>query len=215
MIAGAVIGIMFAIQDIVHEDNVSNYHLIFAATCLALLINFSIWLYLSSNYKRIKSSFLQAAAAQWVSNLYETMGIITGFVVAYLMQHHANPTIAKFAPYTDPVMAIILSLLILKIPVKLYKESLIDLLDANPGKDISSEIMSYTKNELKEKFNLQSKIEIKLRKAGRGMFLVLFFNVPGSYSFERVHEITQTLTDGICHSIKNIISVNFHITTVN
>jgi len=215
MIAGAVIGIMFAIQDILHEDNVKNYLLIFASTCLVLLINFSIWIYLYLNYKKIRSSFLKAAAMQWVSNLYETIGIICGFSIAYLTQHYANPSLAKLAPYVDPAMAIILSLFILKIPVKLYKESLVDLLDANPGKEISEEIKGIAENVLKEKFDLESKIEIKLRKAGRRMFLVLFFNVPKSYSFERVQLIMQTLNDTISRRFKNILSVDYNITTLN
>jgi len=97
--------------------------------------------------------------------------------------------------------------------VKLYRESLVDLLDANPGKTISEEIALYAKNVLKEKLNLESKVEIKLRKAGRGMFLLLSFNVPGSYSFERVQGIMRTLNDAICNNFQNVISVNFHITT--
>ena len=129
------------------------------------------------------------------------------------MQHSANQAIAKLSPYIDPAMAIILSLFILKIPVKLYKESLVDLLDANPGKTISDEITIYTKNALREKFNLESKVEIKLRKAGRGMFLILCFNVPASYSFEQVQGIMRTLNDAICAGFQNVISVNFHITT--
>jgi len=213
MIAGAMIGIMFAIQDIIHEDDVKNYFLIFTTTCVVLFINFSIWLYLYFNYRRIKSPFLKAAAMQWLSNLYETVGIIGGFFISYLMQHSANQAIAKLSPYIDPAMAIILSLFILKIPVKLYKESLVDLLDANPGKNISDEITIYAKNVLKEKFNLESKVEIKLRKAGRGMFLILFFNVPASYSFGQVQGIMRTLNDAICGSFQNVISVNFHITT--
>ncbi len=212
MIAGAMIGIMFAIQDIIHEDNVENYFLIFTTTCVIFCINFSIWLYLYFNYRRIKSPFLKAAAMQWLSNMYETVGIIGGFFISYLMQHSANQAIAKLSPYIDPAMAIILSLFLLKIPVKLYKESLVDLLDANPGKNISDEITVYTKNVLKEQFNIERKVEIKLRKAGRGMFLILFFNVPASYSFEQVQGIMRTLKDAICASFQNVISVTFDIT---
>jgi len=213
MIAGAMIGIMFAIQDIIHEDNVKNYFLIFTATCVVLFINFFIWLYLYLNYKRIKSPFLKATAMQWLSNLYETIGIIGGFYLSYLMQHSAKPGITRLAPYVDPAMAIILSLFILKIPVKLYKESLIDLLDANPGKDISDAIAIFTKNVLEEKFDLETKVEIKLRKAGRGMFLILVFNVPVSCSFEHVQGIMQALNHDILEGFQDIISVDFHITT--
>ena len=213
MIAGAMIGIIFAIQDIIHEDNVKNYFLIFTTTGVVFFINFFIWLYLYLNYQRIKSPFLNAAALQWLSNLYEAIGIIGGFSLSYLMQHSANPGIAGLAPYVDPAMAIILSLFILKIPVNLYKESLVDLLDANPGKDISDAITIYTKNALKEKFNLETKVEIKLRKAGRGMFLILVFNVPVSYSFEHVQVIMQALNHDILDSFQDILSVDFHITT--
>jgi len=213
MIAGAMIGIIFAIQDIIHEDNVKNYFLIFTTTGVVFFINFFIWLYLYLNYQRIKSPFLNAAALQWLSNLYEAIGIIGGFSLSYLMQHSANPGIAGLAPYVDPAMAIILSLFILKIPVNLYKESLVDLLDANPGKDISDAITIYTKSALKEKFNLETKVEIKLRKAGRGMFLILVFNVPVSYSFEHVQVIMQALNHDILDSFKDILSVDFHITT--
>jgi cation diffusion facilitator family transporter len=213
MIAGAMIGIMFAIQDIIHEDNVDHYLLIFTTTCAVFFINFSIWFYLYINYKRIKSPFLKAASMQWVSNLLETIGIIGGFTISYLMQYSANPNLARLAPYVDPAMAIILSLFILKIPVKLYKESLVDLLDANPGKEISDAITLYAKHALKEKFDLESKVEIKLRKAGRGMFLILIFNVPISCPFEQVQRIMQTLNHGILGSFQDIISVDFHITT--
>lgn len=213
MIAGAMIGIMFAIQDIIHEDNVKNYFLIFTTTCLVLLINFSIWLYLYLNYKKIKSPFLKAAAMQWLSNLFETIGIIGGFFLAYLMHYSANQTLVRLSPYVDPAMAIILSLLILKIPVKLYKESLVDLLDANPGKDISDAITLYTKKALKEQYHLETNVEIKLRKAGRGMFLILIFKVPVSYSFEHVHGIMQSLHHDISRSFQDVVSVDFHITT--
>jgi len=213
MIAGAMIGILFAIQDIIHEDDVRNYLLIFTTTCVVLFIDFSIWLYLYSNYRRIKSHLLKAAAMQWLSNLFETVGIIGGFFISYLMQHSTNQAIAKLSPYIDPAMAIILSLFVLKIPVKLYKESLVDLLDANPGKNISNEITMYTKNVLKGQFNLESKVEIKLRKAGRGMFLILFFDVPAGYSFEQVQGIMRTLNDAIRGSFQNVISINVDITT--
>jgi divalent metal cation (Fe/Co/Zn/Cd) transporter len=213
MIAGAMIGILFAVQDIIHEDNVRNYFLIFTTTGVILFVNFSIWLYLYFSHRRIKSPLLKATAVQWLSNLCETVGVIGGFLISYLMEHSANQAMAKLSPYVDPVMAIILSLFILKIPVNLYKESLVDLLDANPSKTISNEIALYAKNVLKEKLNLETKVDIKLRKAGRGMFLLLSFNVPGSYPFEQVQRIMRTLNDAVSGSFQNVISVNFHITT--
>ena len=213
MIAGAMIGILFAVQDIIHEDNVRNYFLVFTTTGVVLFVNFSIWLYLYFSHRRRKSPLLRTTAVQWLSNLCETVGIIGGFFISYLMEHSANQGIAKLSPYIDPVMAIIISLFILKIPVKLYRESLVDLLDANPGKTISEEIALCVKNVLKEKLNLESKVEIKLRRAGRGMFLLLSFNVPGSYPFEQVERIMRTLNDAVSGSFQNVISVNFHITT--
>lgn len=213
MIAGATIGIMFSIQDIIHEDNVGNYFVLFSSTFILLIINLSIWFYLYTNYKRLKSSFLKAASLEWVSNLYETIGIIIGFIICYLMQHSGNNHLEQIAPYIDPAMAIILSLFILKIPIKLYKESLVDLLDANPGKEISAKIADLTEGVLKEKFNVESQVAVKLRKAGRGMFLVLSFSVPAHYPFYSVQDMMKALTDKLNAKFRNIITLNFHITS--
>jgi divalent metal cation (Fe/Co/Zn/Cd) transporter len=82
--------------------------------------------------------------------------------------------------YVDPGVCIVLSLILLRKPYDVLKESLADLVDANPyGETVNA--VEESARAVAERFGLEGLDAVRVRKAGRRMFvLVSFFEDPAA-----------------------------------
>jgi predicted Co/Zn/Cd cation transporter (cation efflux family) len=86
---------------------------------------------------------------------------------------------AQASAYVDPAVCIVLSLIFLKKPLEILRESMADLVDANPYADTVNAVEDSAR-ALAARFQLEGLEWVRVRKAGRRVFvMVSFFEHPG------------------------------------
>jgi divalent metal cation (Fe/Co/Zn/Cd) transporter len=133
LLAGACVGaIVYAVRDLLHRDPVEDAHLvvIYSGVSFALSVLFGQWMRRTG--ARIASPLVMAEAQLWIIDGWMALGVCAAFVVSMALgrigTNQANA-------YVDPVVCIVLSLILLKKPLEILRESMADLVDANPYAD--------------------------------------------------------------------------------
>ena len=209
LVAGSVIAILFAIQDIRHPDNIEAYPVALGFAAVATIISMVLWLRMKAAQTAVDSPLLKTEALTWGIAAIESIGVLAGFAVAWVLEHQPNPELQKFAPYVDPVMAVILSLAILKEPLKTYWESSSDLLDASFQSDTVKQIRERVAAVLAQRYPLISLHAVRLRRAGRKLFVHVEFVPPNDLTMVAVHSLQSEIEAAIRAARPETLLVTF------
>jgi divalent metal cation (Fe/Co/Zn/Cd) transporter len=94
------------------------------------------------------------------------------------------------AKYSDPVMALVLAAILLAPPITLLRDSVRELLDANPGESVEKPVRALVQ-EFCKKYDLPAVRRIRCRKAGRRVFVDLSFASDQFRTVAQAHLIRQ------------------------
>lgn len=178
IITTCAIAIKFAIQDIVHPEDITRYDIPAFASFLAGMVAMGMAFYLGKVAAATKSSVLKTAATQWLADGVLSFGILLGFLFGMTMRKLGYEQIA---PYVDPAMAVLLALLLMKLPIKSITLNLWELLDAAPAKDVQ-EIIHKIVDRHKAKY--AGIHRVRFRKAGKKVFLEVCFLASGALTIK-------------------------------
>ena len=165
IITTCVISIKFAIQDIIHPEDISNYYLPAAGSLVLILIAFSVFIYLKREAKQTRSAMLATASLHWLTDAIMSCGIFGGFLLGLLLQEFGYD---RITPYVDPVMAILLAIFLVYVPVRVIRRNLLELLDAAPREDLKRSIYRIVDEHTPQAFRVH---RVRIRKAGDGVFV--------------------------------------------
>lgn len=160
-----LISIKFAVQDIVHAENIHSYVIPLFAAFLGGTLAVLISIYIGLIARRTKSEVLRTASWGWLADSVFSWGIFVGFLIGLALQKLGH---AQLLPYVDPVMAIILALCLMAAPVKIVTLNVAELLDAAPPKKLREEVKQAALAAKPEAFEID---RIRLRKAGGHLFV--------------------------------------------
>lgn len=184
IIAMCVVSVKFAIQDIVHADEIHGYSLPAIATFFSGVLGFFIMIYLSAAARRTGSQMIKSASFHWLSDVVLSFGVSAGFFFGFFM-HKAGFT--RITPYIDPLMSIILALFLVRTPFKYGMHSLLELLDAAPHKDIRSRIKNAVDLYNPGSFGVQ---RLRVRKAGQKVFIDICFLAQENLTIRQAEELS-------------------------
>jgi cation diffusion facilitator family transporter len=177
LLAGACVGaIVYAVRDLLHPDPVEDAHLvvIYSGVSFALSVIFGHWMRRTG--ARIASPLVMAEAQLWIIDGWMALGVCVAFVVSMALGRIGT---TQASAYVDPVVCIVLSLIFLKKPLEILRESMADLVDANPYADTVNAVEDSAR-ALAARFQLEGLEWVRVRKAGRRVFvMVSFFEHPG------------------------------------
>ncbi|MFH1441978.1 MAG: cation diffusion facilitator family transporter [Candidatus Omnitrophota bacterium] len=165
IMATCIISVMFAVQDIIHADDIKNYYFPAIGTFLSGIIGIFIFNYFKIVARGTKSSMMQAAALHWLTDTLMSFGIFGGFFIGLLLHYFGY---LRITPYIDPVMAIILALFLVRMPAKVMINSISELLDAVPAKDICEEVKNIARKYKPQSCDIH---RVRIRKAGGKLFV--------------------------------------------
>jgi cation diffusion facilitator family transporter len=171
ILATCVISIKFAVQDIVHAENVTAYGLPVLATLLSGVIGLFIAGYLRRTARITQSQMVRATSFHWLADTALSFGVCAGFCLGFLMQTLGYD---RVTPYIDPAMAIVLALFLMGMPVKVGMHSLFELLDASPSREVSDKIGAAIALYRPQYSDL---LRLRIRKAGLKIFVDVCFAV--------------------------------------
>jgi cation diffusion facilitator family transporter len=138
--------------------------------------------------KRFKSTALAADAFHFASDIWSTLAVLMGLLLSWIgsMLH------IGWLNYADPVAAILVSLLILRLSWKLTRETSEVLLDATPG-DLRWRIL----REVSAVEGVLAVEQARVRRAGSATFADLTLALPRSFTFEHTNELVKSTTEAV------------------
>jgi len=176
--------IAYAVRDLVHPDPVDGPLLVIIYALASFVVSVVFGAYMKRVGRRVGSNLVLAEAELWIVEGWLSLGVCTAFVLAVVLSR--TPT-AEYSAYVDPVVCIVLSLILLRKPVAILKESFADLVDANPYAETTN-IVEESARGCVERYRLKAVQWVRVRKAGRRVFvLVSFLENPEESLEEREH----------------------------
>ncbi|MDD4908910.1 MAG: cation diffusion facilitator family transporter [Candidatus Omnitrophica bacterium] len=195
--ATCIFAIKFAIQDIVHAEDIKNHFLPMAATFVASILGLFITIYLKRLSGRSGSSMLRASCLHWQMDTVLSFGVCFGFLIGLFLQREGY---YKMTPYVDPVMAIILAFILIWAPFKTVIHNIRELLDAAPKGQIHARIKKIVEKRKPEHIIIH---RIRTRRAGEKIFLDIIFDGKEDLTLAQAEELTGILETDIKADLGN------------
>jgi cation diffusion facilitator family transporter len=176
--------IAYSVRDLMHPDPVDGPHLVIIYALAGFVVSVVFGAYMKRVGRRTGSHLVLAQAELWIVEGWLSLGVCIAFVLAVALSR--TPT-AEYSAYVDPAVCIVLSLILLRKPVDILRESFADLVDANPYAETAN-IVEETARACVERYRLKAVQWVRVRKAGRRVFvLVSFLENPEESLEEREH----------------------------
>jgi cation diffusion facilitator family transporter len=192
--------VTLSIQDIVHPDPVERTGLIVVYTFINTLIGLGFGFYMLRVARKTKSNVIRTDSDLWIIGGVISLAVCIAFYLTGFMTRRFGPW---YANYVDPVLCITLAIIFMKRPIDILRESFFDLVDANPHKEVRADIDRIT--ELcREKYNLSNIKWLKLRKAGRKVFVFICFIVESQKSLKDVDSLKRNIVSDLNKEIPYI-----------
>ncbi len=185
IIVTCVVSIKFAIQDIIHAEDIKNYDLAVMGTFVSGMIGIFVATYLRFIASRSGSAMLKTASLHWMLDTFMSFGVCIGFFFGIVLKHLGYSNIT---PYIDPVMAIILALAFMRMPFKEMTHNMLELLDAAPEHDIRAKVKNIVEQYKPKSLGVH---RLRIRKAGQRIFVDVCFMVNPSLSVAEADNIAQ------------------------
>jgi cation diffusion facilitator family transporter len=159
---------------------------------LVLLISVGVDYWRSRQLRAVavqyKSSALAADAFHFASDIWSTLAVLAGLCLAWIGTiFHIG-----WLNYADPVAAILVSVLILRLTWKLTRETSEVLLDGAPG-ETRQEIL----REVSAVQGVLAVEQARVRRAGSATFADLTLALPRSFTFEHTNELVRSATEAV------------------
>ncbi|MFA6601058.1 MAG: cation diffusion facilitator family transporter [Candidatus Omnitrophota bacterium] len=186
--------ILSSIQDFVNPEPMANVSLAVIYSFASFFICCGFGLFVKANARKCSSELLCAEADLWMIEGWISLGVFVAFAISDFMtktywRHYSN--------LIDPLLSLLFSVALLARPLSLLKDSFLDLVDANPGKEIETEVR-HLAGAYEEKFRLPGIDFVKLRKAGRRLFIALEFRVRPDMQQSEIQAVMDGLRGDLC-----------------
>jgi cation diffusion facilitator family transporter len=137
---------------------------------------------------RTGSSALATDAFHFASDIWSSLAVLAGLGLSWVGQAFGIPMLH----YADPIAAVLVSLLILRLTVRLGKEAVGVLLD---------EIPAQTRREIIQQVEQVEGVlaveQARVRRAGASHFADLTLALPRRYTFEHTQELVRAATEAV------------------
>jgi len=191
IIATCVVSMKFAIQDIVHPEDIVSYGLPVIGTFVSGTIALSIGFYLRMAGRHSRSRMLKTSSLHWFTDCILSFAMCAGFLIGLILK---NLGYLKTAAYVDPIMAIILAIFLMWAPIGLLLHHVIELLDKVPDKETQNQIKEVVKEYKPKAFGLH---RIRIRNAGEKVFVEICFLVKGDSTIKENDELAKNFESDI------------------
>lgn len=189
-----------SIQDIIHPEPMDNIHLAVIYSLVSFFICSGFGIFMKRAGKRCHSTILQADAQLWIIE-----GVISlGVFVAFGLSEYISKTYWKgYADYVDPVVCILLAVFLLAKPISIIRESFYDLVDASPYAKLKNEIVQVA-NACAQKHQLKGIKSVKVRKAGRRLFVVVHFLADKALPLDHTEVVKRYLIEKVVNAYPEV-----------
>jgi cation diffusion facilitator family transporter len=138
--------------------------------------------------KRTGSPALATDAFHFASDIWSSVAVLGGLGASWAGTQFGIPILR----YADPMAAVLVSLLILRVTVRLGQEAVGVLTD-----EIPAETRRRIVNEVEHVAGVLAVEQVRVRRAGAGYFADLTLALPRRFTFEHTGELVRTATEAV------------------
>ncbi len=158
-----------------------------------------IYLYTVKVGKRIKSNLLISNAYHHLSDSVSSVGVMIGILGAKILPSNWV--------FLDPLAALILSVLILKVAIKIIKESFDELVEKSLDEKEEEKIIGI----ISSVDGVFDPHKLRTRKIGNWVAIDVHIRVKRGLSIEKAHEISTVVENELRERYRENIITNIHI----
>jgi cation diffusion facilitator family transporter len=197
--------IISSVQDIIHPEPMENVHLAVIYAFISCLVSTTFGMYMKRVGRQSNSKILLVDSQFWIIEGIISLGVFVAFALsAYITTTHWK----GYASYADPITCILLATLLLLKPISIIRESFYDLVDASP-KELKGKIVSLA-SECAVEHQLKGVKSVKMRNAGRQLFVVMHFLADKSLMLDSTESVEQKIVDKVSKAHPEVdITVHF------
>jgi cation diffusion facilitator family transporter len=181
--------IAYSVRDLMHPDPVDEPRLVIIYALAGFVLSVAFGAYMKRVGRRTGSQLVLAQAELWIVEGWLSLAVFVAFLGAVVLSR--TPT-AEYSAYVDPAVCIVLSLILLRKPFEILKESFADLVDANPYAETAN-IVEETARACVERYRLKAVQWVRVRKAGRRVFVIVSFLENPEESLEEREQVRQAV----------------------
>ncbi|MGH7331584.1 MAG: cation diffusion facilitator family transporter [Candidatus Rokuibacteriota bacterium] len=181
----------YAVRDLLHPDPVENPRLVIVYSLISFLVSIVFGAWMKRVGHRTTSQLVQAEAELWIVEGWLALGVFAAFGISEIMKRWGS---IQASSYVDPSVCIILSVILLRKPYDILKESLADLVDANPYAETVNAVEESARACV-ERFQLKGLEWVRVRKAGRRVFVLVSFFLDPDRLAQEMDNVRQAMTE--------------------
>ena len=183
-----------AIHRILHRSGLALHYSVWPF--LVLLLSIAVDLSRSRNLRRVareqRSEALAADAAHFGTDIWSASAVLLGLLASFAGQHFGISALEL----ADPIAALLVTVIILAVAVRLARRTLDSLLDATPP-EVRAELGSKLVRELQAIPDVLKAERIRVRRSGSNYFVDLTLGLPRNLTFQRAEQVTAKATDAV------------------
>nr|WP_136249576.1 cation transporter [Ningiella ruwaisensis] len=190
IIASCIYAVIASINSLFDGGNSADYDLAMIYGAFATVACFGISAYMRYHSKTLRSDLVGVDAHTWFVDGVLSASILLSFGLAFAlenMQIEGYKDLAKYAPYVDPVLLIVLGIAMLPIPLKILLDSLNEVINKAPPEAVSSVIEKRLKKTLADV--PYEHVEVRISKRGRDLYLLVHIIVDDAFSVATISEL--------------------------
>ncbi len=183
--------IVYALKDLAHRDPIDSPRLVIAYALAGFLVSVVFGLWMKRIGTRTASPLVRAEAELWIIEGWLSFGVFLAFLLSLILAR--SPSV-DYSAYVDPIVCIVLSLILLKKPFDILKDSLGDLVDANPYSETANAVEESARESV-QRYHLKALEWVRVRKAGRRLFVMVSFLHHPTTPLEELERVRGAVSD--------------------
>jgi cation diffusion facilitator family transporter len=194
MVASCVWIAIEAILRILHPSRLTLRFSIwpFVVLLLSIIVDAARSAALHRVAKTHRSEALEADAVHFGTDIWSSAAVIGGLLFSYAGQRWNLPALR----YADPVAALVVAGIILRVTWRLARQTLDSLLDATPP-EVRDRIQGQILRDLQAIPDVISVQRLRVRRSGSDYFVDLTVGLPRALSFQRSEQVTSEATEAV------------------
>ena len=172
LMAASVYALINAVDSFLNGGRMIAFDLALIYACISLTTELSAGLYVRRSNRHIGSELLSLDAKSWLMSACMTVGLIIAFAVGAVID---GTRFSYIAPYIDPAILTIVSLVLIPVPIRTLARALSDILLVTP-RDMQAHVEEVAA-DIVARHGFDG-FRAYVAKVGRGRQIELYFLVP-------------------------------------
>jgi cation diffusion facilitator family transporter len=195
LMAGSCVWIAYeSVQRILHRSHLDLRWSIwpFLVLLLSIAVDFTRARGLRQVALQHRSDALEADAVHFGTDIWSSAAVFAGLLASYAGQRLHDPRLE----YADPIAALVVAAIILRVTWGLAHRTLDSLLDATPP-EVRAQLRRHLLRDIEATGGVLSVERIRIRRSGPDYFVDITLSLPRNLTFQRTEQITFAATEAV------------------